>query len=585
MLDELIDYSKKHFKNLLLHEDSTGAVKMALFPSDEEFAVYTNEYLDIKCGSIAKFLSTQPGFSLCPVATQMWVRVNLPAASNFSQVKKTLQVAYELAYGHLRAERLMVMHDHHDQQAYTEQAIPFKNKADQHQQEPAEVLPEPIQALIQSYDYSMLPFKARRVNFLKQARMMEDFEDDYQDVVHTSYFFPTYHDLNGVQLRTYFTFRSHLRQGKYLKTDLGYCLLYLTELINLIGCKQAEDAFDAMQKFKEHYLSKYPEERLSLYLDNWQKDLTIFYQLDNDIFKDVQARDQQLSCLVDASNESKQAIAQALSSLSTYQPTGNSLYKKQAEQYEQLVGAVWQNLISRDPKALQFFLGKSVVMPKTIFAQTIFAGQAPVSPEFVIDPIRRVFYEKGSFYEASFWPIKNSKTRLNALLQEIDRQLRLMFKLGRPLKQRSLPPAYVELVTQSLIDWQRRGQKLKRPKVEIDVSALDQIRLEADQTTEQLLTEQERDFSADVMPVSPGNDQTDQLLSDSELEFLRMLINGQDGLAYLKKQHLMPSIVCEQINEKLFDEIGDNVLEMLDELPTIVDDYLAEVKDICNIKD
>ena len=58
---------------------------------------------------------------------------------------------------------------------------------------------------------------------------------------------------------------------------------------------------------------------------------------------------------------------------------------------------------------------------------------------------------------------------------------------------------------------------------------------------------------------------------------LLTLLRGDPVEAALKSAHLMPSVVADTINEALFDEIGDNVLECDGDTITLVEDYREDI--------
>ena len=46
----------------------------------------------------------------------------------------------------------------------------------------------------------------------------------------------------------------------------------------------------------------------------------------------------------------------------------------------------------------------------------------------------------------------------------------------------------------------------------------------------------------------------------------------------IRKNHLMSSVVTDAINEAMFDEIGDNVLECEGDEITLVEDYREDLE-------
>ncbi len=142
------------------------------------------------------------------------------------------------------------------------------------------------------------------------------------------------------------------------------------------------------------------------------------------------------------------------------------------------------------------------------------------------------------------------------------------------------------------------------PEVIIDLSHLEQIRQDAQVTRDSLLTGEEMDFAADAVdsPAAQQIEETGRLgpgqeketeSGDGALDMLDMihrqillaLARNQSAESYLKAGHLMPSVAADTINEALFDEIGDNVLEWDGDTITLVEDYRDDVLQMFGGKD
>ena len=59
-----------------------------------------------------------------------------------------------------------------------------------------------------------------------------------------------------------------------------------------------------------------------------------------------------------------------------------------------------------------------------------------------------------------------------------------------------------------------------------------------------------------------------------------MLLRGESPDAVIREQHLIASVITDSINELLFDEIGDNVLECDGSTITLVEDYKEDIINI-----
>jgi hypothetical protein len=81
-------------------------------------------------------------------------------------------------------------------------------------------------------------------SFYRQAKFMEDFRDKFErnEVVADGTYTGVYDELNERQLRWYFTWRGHMRDGEYIPTNLLYMRIYINELANNIGVSGVEDA-------------------------------------------------------------------------------------------------------------------------------------------------------------------------------------------------------------------------------------------------------------------------------------------------------------------------------------------------------
>lgn len=97
--------------------------------------------------------------------------------------------------------------------------------------------------------------------FYKQALFMENVEDNYKGKDNSySYWHSTFECMDLKEKRIYFTWRTHIRKGKYIKAKLKYILTYLSELINNIPYEEnTEKRFDYFLSFVTN---------LDLYIDD-----------------------------------------------------------------------------------------------------------------------------------------------------------------------------------------------------------------------------------------------------------------------------------------------------------------------------
>ncbi len=132
--------------------------------------------------------------------------------------------------------------------------------------------------MIESYQYSLPGSVRREQNFYLQGKLVASYEDHYEGKQSFLRYYPTYHDLTVGQARTYFTWRTKIRQNIYEKISDSYAYIYLYELLNGIGIKDPEEGLDKLITFNKNYAQKFSPE-MSAYLERWIRDYIIFYNI------------------------------------------------------------------------------------------------------------------------------------------------------------------------------------------------------------------------------------------------------------------------------------------------------------------
>lgn len=113
--------------------------------------------------------------------------------------------------------------------------------------------------------------------FYKQAIFMKDVTDDYSGNVEFSQYFPYYQQMGYEQLRTYFTWRTEVRNGNVTDTSLSYVFLYIYELLSNIGVTDPREGLDQLMFFWRAYGSYHKS--IDRYIVRWLKDYHIYYEL------------------------------------------------------------------------------------------------------------------------------------------------------------------------------------------------------------------------------------------------------------------------------------------------------------------
>lgn len=109
--------------------------------------------------------------------------------------------------------------------------------------------------------------------FIKEGKYMETFTDNYNGYMAFQEYYPTYNSMNDNQLRTYFTWRTKIRNGVLTQTSLSYVFVYIYELINNIGVINSNEGIEKLIWLLKNYQKI--ENKIKEYLVEWIKDYYI----------------------------------------------------------------------------------------------------------------------------------------------------------------------------------------------------------------------------------------------------------------------------------------------------------------------
>ena len=616
--DELLSYAIRHFGKNSISEvnDNPNLVAFSSPITKNWFALLNldpkNKSLNINCGDFAATIKDLPGFSASSLIKEAkWVEVSLGLSNQ--KIKKALEYAFKIALMSNKRpnpEKLIYIPDtiqNGEERVYQEQELNFKNwkrssnilrKEEKSTEEinlnfeDTQLVPKEIKKMIESYQYSLPGSVRREQNFYLQGKLVASYEDHYEGKQSFLRYYPTYHDLTVGQARTYFTWRTKIRQNIYEKISDSYAYIYLYELLNGIGIKNPEAGLDKLITFNKNYAQKFSPE-MGAYLERWICDYIIFYNINktnNTFFVKEQTNDKKYEQLLYPDQFSNHEVAESLIKLSNYKISNCPLYKKSIEKFEYLLVLIWHKILDLRNDGFDFFtsyIAYKNQMTIQLFSAAVFNHQLePQTTSYEIDQIRKYFYdeEKNTWYCESYWGLTGQKSIMGNFLHEVDREIRLCFNLGRNLKPRKIEKHYLKAIRDGIKEYQIEEQKLKQPKIEFNLSQLSTIREDAAGTRDSLLTEEElqaeQEEREQIEETVVNDEQEDYGLSSEEMATIILLLKGKDLNKYLKEHHLMAAVIIDNINEKLFDEFGDNVIEFINDIPTVIEDYQEDLEDM-----
>lgn len=463
-------------------------------------------------------------------------------------------------------------------------------------------IPERIRGMLLLYEYKDGSFAQKCRNFYRQGKFMENYEDDAPWAGMYRRYFPTYHDLNIQQLRGYFTWRTRVRRGDFspIATSLAY--LYLYELLNGIGTSSPEDTLKKMQEFEVGFLnSGIGDSGMRGNLHRWMLEYAVIHNVSPAIacrYVDLALikRDAALAVLRDPQESSDEEIFSALCIFAGKKLEQSPVVTKDQEKGKHLFAAVWRHAsetyASEDKNFFTACFGEQKTFLWHPLGNAIYWEEDKHSDaDYVLDECRSYHCRSGVWRVERYDNLYFDWTRFHSLLHESDRVLRRYLKTGHYLRENpdeAWATSYAEGVIQS-----EHAAELEaaRPKITINFSSLEQIRQDALITRDSLLTEAEMDMASDPgqekQPEEPAHlihqdetESTDSVLAAMDTPYRQILfalLRGEPIKTYIKANRLMPSVVADTINEALFDEIGDNVLEYDGDTITVVEDYRDDV--------
>ena len=332
-------------------------------------------------------------------------------------------------------------------------------------------------------------------------------------------------------------------------------------------------------------------------------------------------------------------IFEAIDALSSYSLKGSLFYKKNPKDMEEVTVRAYRNVSlfyqeHNKPMLLEKCFGAKGVYPYHMFRKAIFYDHIHYEDyEYVFSDARIYRCRDGHWSLETFYKADSKSSDLGAICKEIDRICRRKFSFGHPLQQKLNLPLIIQAISDAADTYIKEKEEAAKPKIHIDFGKLSGIRKDAAYTRDQLITEEEMSDEDEFMKFEDevlasnitesvsnksvalsdsklqigvddidirevisndniSNDKTvsnDQpsgnlLISEHQMNIVNLLLSGGNVIEYAASNHLMLAIEIDAINEALYDEIGDTVIEFDEDTPELVEDYIDDIKQILGIR-
>ena len=457
--------------------------------------------------------------------------------------------------------------------------------------------------------------------FYKQAEFMKNFTDNYGEQKPLQIYYATYSDMDDEQLRTYFTWRTGVKQGNIEDTYLSYAYCYIFELINNIGVRDEKDGLNKLINF--WYGFRTHNNKIDGYMSRWIKDYYIMHHSkQSDSFEALTKRYPIQYTINDVFiNELKNGKwdIHFVEKHSKHKITKMSFYKKgNTKLIEECLSTALQalnNLFKAhnlDFTDLFMFLsqnqyyrpfGGAVYMPQKTGNKIVKISEHevyickggqwsvqeytfwnyPITKGYILKKIeihmRKALGGSQNLKTQSISEIRHEFTGHYNSLKNTKGQKKQVYELIKsPEFEKTIILAIQEYCRVANIVKKDDGSVVEIKPVEIDMSKLDKIKEEHEKTAERLILEEknaddvEETHEETLISISVTSDNTDlvNVLTENEIELIKTLVEGGQVSANCE-------ILIESINEKALAIIEDNIIFYEDGKPYIYDEYLDEL--------
>ena len=335
----------------------------------------------------------------------------------------------------------------------------------------------------------------------------------------------------------------------------------------------------------------------------------------------------------------EERLMAAIDALSTYNLANSRLNRSHHRDLRHVACAVYVRMARyydthRKTGIVASLFGEETAMPYTMFASAVFfAPKRHEDCEYRLDPIHIYRCQNGFWECMRIHGSRQKSSKLGEMMRACDQRLRLALDTGHPLKEEKVPKYLAKIIDDEIVAWLSWDAAHQPVKIDIDLSQLGHIRSAAAQTREALLIDEEREdgtpteaestffeqpvvepasdvIAQPVATVMPQDEADEPTVSTEQFGIVAPLLApepapstttpvdaatalGPAADAYLRalleqdtaqaasavaQSGQSEDMLVDNINEALFDLVGDTVIEFGAAGPQIIEDYEADVR-------
>lgn len=457
--------------------------------------------------------------------------------------------------------------------------------------------------------------------FYLQGTFMDDYVDNYEINVPCNKNNPVYNNLTIYQLRSYFSWRTLIRNKLYKQTEQSYVFLYIYELLNKIGVKNEIDGLNKIIDLWQNYRAF--DNSFDKYLSNWVKDYYIINRINIDfnlIEEEFPIKNndnlENISEILIGNYENK---LEFLDSISNYHILKSKIME---HKYSFLINLVIPEIFKNLDK---YFSENNVSFVNITFGEfkkkywNVYENAIYFNNKLESDFVFKfknleTYYRKGNnYYKETFELSQYSKCIVGYILKNIEITLRECLKFSKNLKlnissldELSSNAELYSIVTDKkfnmiinntikkyLIEHKTEINNIitkeKKEEIVIDANKFNEIRKSSSRIQEKLIVEEEnyleKEEQVEIEIINSSQDIFKNLvdnLNNIELDFLKKIVNNEPRnnlIDYSKQNNILFEIMIENINKVALETIGDNLIEDNSDEIIIYAEYIDSLKE------
>lgn len=457
--------------------------------------------------------------------------------------------------------------------------------------------------------------------FYLQGTFMDDYVDNYDINVPCNKNNPVYNNLTIYQLRSYFSWRTLIRNKLYKQTEKSYVFLYIYELLNKIGVKNEIDGLNKIIDLWQNY--RVFDNSFDKYLSNWVKDYYIINRINIDfnlIEEEFPIKNndnlEDISEILIGNYENK---LEFLDSISNYHILKSKIME---HKYSFLINLVIPEIFKNFDK---YFSENNVSFVNITFGEfkkkywNVYENAIYFNNKLESDFVFKfknleTYYRKGNnYYKETFELSQYSKCIVGYILKNIEITLRECLKFSKNLKlnissldELSSNAELYSIVTDKkfnmiinntikkyLIEHKTEINNIitkeKKEEIVIDANKFNEIRKSSSRIQEKLIVEEEnyleKEEQIEIEIINSSQDIFKNLidnLNTVELDFLKKIVNNEPRnnlIDYSKQNNILFEIMIENINKVALETIGDNLIEDNSDEIIIYAEYIDSLKE------